>query len=80
MRFKGTTALETNLSLQLSCNIHVADVFVSDADSEKGTAKVVLRSWRVVWRLGQFHLLIWWSPRKQAKYCVISGYRRAKYS
>lgn len=39
---KGPLFLEASQSLQLSCNIHVADVFVSDADAEKGTAKVVL--------------------------------------
>ena len=39
---KGPLLLEANQSLQLSRNIHVADVFLSDADTEKGTAKVVL--------------------------------------
>ena len=39
---KGPLLLEANQSLQLSRSIHVADVFVSDADAEKGTAKVVL--------------------------------------
>ena len=39
---KGPLLLEADQSFQLSRSIHVADVFVSDADAEKGTAKVVL--------------------------------------
>ena len=39
---EGPLLLEANPSLQLSRNVHVADVLVSGADAEKGTAKVVL--------------------------------------
>ena len=37
--------MEADPSLQLSCNVHVADIFVSDADAGKGTAKVVLTNY-----------------------------------
>ena len=40
--WKGPLFLEADPSLQLSRNVHMADTFVSDADAEKGTAKVVL--------------------------------------
>ena len=41
---KGPLLMEANQSLQLSRSIHVADVLLSDADAEKGTANVVLRN------------------------------------
>ena len=42
---KGPLLLEADPSLQLSCNVHVADIFLSDADAGKGTAKVVLTNY-----------------------------------
>ena len=39
---KGPLLLKANQSLQLSCNIHAADVFLPDVDAEKGLAKAVL--------------------------------------
>lgn len=42
---KGPLLLEADPLLQLSCNVHVADAYVSDADAEKGTAKVVLTNY-----------------------------------
>ena len=39
---KGPLLLEANQSLQFSRNIHIANVFLSDTDTEKGTAKIVL--------------------------------------
>ena len=39
---KGPLILEAIPSIKLNHNIHVADTFVSDADAENGTAKVVL--------------------------------------
>ena len=42
---KGSLLLEADPSLQVSCNVHVADIFVSDADAGKGTAKVVLTNY-----------------------------------
>lgn len=39
---KGPLLLEADASLRCTRDIHVADVFVSDADAEKGTARVVL--------------------------------------
>ena len=40
--WKGPLFLEADPPLQLNRNVHMADTFVSDADAEKGTAKVVL--------------------------------------